>query len=365
LRTFLFALIVVVWIGGPVRAASTPVPGSLHVLEAQRMGWDIASVLAQGMSAADPKRFPGIHAWLRDFRAAGGIPGRRSGTEPVRRMDVERLATRNPNFWRAYFELSPGDPGAMLLHASLLMAGGEASRAAYLLIIGRQTVEIDKPLLQAMNDLLVAGQRAIASGAQQVDDAVKQYEHGGQTTVLIRLRAAIDAWPSNGLAHYEAGLAMLAGQYVAAGQSPPPRSRLGLHSELAPSREVRTAYERARSHDPLLIRAYQGDESDAGNVLLILGKRIRPLWDILARDIKAETRDDDLRSLARAFREAGLQELALALGQVIIGREGGSYDEEDRTAIGASLRALAEPAVGPVIKRLSQAGLTSARLVMP
>lgn len=329
------------------------------------MGWDIAAVLAQGMMAADAKRFPGIHAWLKDFRAAGGTPGKRSGPEPVRRIDTERLVTRNPNFWRAYFELSPGDPGAMLLHAALLMAGGEASRAAYLLIIARQTVEIDKALLQAMNELLVACQRAIAAGAQQVDEAVKQYPQGGHTTVLIRLRAAIDAWPSNGLAHYEAGLAMLAGQYVAAGQQPPSRSRLGLHSELTPSREVRTAYDRARSHDPLLIRAYQGDENDAGNVLLVLGKRIRPLWDIVARDIKAETRDDDLRGLADAFREAQLQELALALGQVIIGREGGTYDDEDRSAIGANLRALAEPAVGPVVKRLSQPNLPTARLVMP
>jgi hypothetical protein len=352
-------------LSGSAGAAAPPAPGLAFVQDAQRMGWDFASVLAQGMTAADPKRFPGIHAWLRDFRAAGGTPGKRLGPEPVRRLDAERLVTRNPNFWRAYFELSPGDPGAMLLHASLLMAGGEASRAAYLLIIGRQTIEIDKGLLQAMNELLIGCQRAIAAGAQQVEQAVKQYEHGGHTTVLIRLRAAIEAWPANGLAHYEAGLAMLAGQYTAAGTQPPPRSRLGLHSELAPSREVRAAYDRARNHDPLLIRAYQGDENDTGNVLLVLGKQIRPLWDILARDIKAQTRDDDLRSLAAALREAGLPEMALALGQVIIGREGGTYDDADRSMVAGNLRALAEAAVGPVIKRLSQPNAETARLVLP
>jgi hypothetical protein len=350
---------------GTSRAATPPASGLALVNEAQRMGWDTANVLAQGMAAADPKRFPGIQAWLKDFRAAGGTPGKRSAPGPVRRLDAERLVTRNPNFWRAYFELSPGDAGATLLHASLLMAAGEASRAAYLLIVGRQTVEIDKGMLQAMNELLVGSQRAIAAGAQQVEEAIKQYEHGGHTTVLIRLRAAIEAWPANGLAHYEAGLAMLAGQYVAAGRQAPSRARLGLHSELAPTREVRAAYDRARSHDPLLIRAYQGDETAAGNVLLVLGKQVRPLWEILSRDIKAETRDDDLRSLAQALREAGLSELALALGQVIIGREGGTYDDADRSTIAANLRSLSEPAVGPVIKRLSQPAMEAARLVLP
>lgn len=365
MRTFLLAFIGMCCLNGSLQAASPPAPSLAFVQDAQRLGWDIANVLAQGMTAADPKRFPGIHAWLKDFRATGGTPGKRMGPGPVRRLDAERLVTRNPNFWRAYFELSAGDPGAMLLHASLLTAGGEASRAAYMLIIGRQTVEIDRGLLQAMNELLVGCQRAIASGAQQTEEAVKQYETGGHTTVLIRLRAALEAWPANGLAHYETGLAMLAGQYAAAGRQPPPRSRLGLHSELAPSKEVLSAYERARGHDPLLIRAYQGDENDAGNILLILGKEVRPLWDILARDIKAETRDDDLRRLAKAFREAGLAELALALGQVIIGREGGTYDDADRATISANLRVLSEPAVGPVLKRLSQPNVETARLVLP
>lgn len=349
----------------PLRAATPPAAELPPVQDAQRLGWDYAGVLTQGLSAADPKRFPGIHAWLKEFRAAGGVPGRRSGPGPVRRLDADRLVTRNPAFWRAYYELAPGDPGAMLLHASLLMAGGEASRAAYLLVIARQTVEIDKGMLQAMNDLLVSGQRAIGAGAQQVDLALRQYDQGGAAAALARLRAAIEAWPGNGLAHYEAGLALLAGQYVAAGQQPPPRSRLGLHSELAPSKEVRAAYDRARLHDPLLIRAYQGDETESGNVLLVLGQQIRPLWDILARDTRAETRDDDLRRLARALREAGLAELALALGQVIVGREGGSFDEDDRTHVAAGLRVLAPAAIGQVVKRLSQAKLESARLVLP
>lgn len=349
---------------GPARGAAAPTALSA-VQDAQRAGWDTASVLAQGLAAADPKRFPGVQAWLKEYRTTGGVPGKRAGPGPIPKIDADRLVSRNPAFWRAYFELAPGDPGAMLLHASLLLAGGEVSRAAYVLIIARQTVEIDKGLLQAMNDLLVHAQRAIAAGTQQVAEAVKLYEQGGHAAALPRLKAALDAWPANGIAHYELGLALLAQQYTANGQQPPSRARLGLHSDLAPAREARAAYDRARQHDPLLIRAYQGDETDRGDVLLVLGKSVRPLWDIVARDIKAETQDDVLRSLAGGLRDAGLAELALALGQVIIGREGGSYDDDDRKMLASGLQALASGAVDPVLKRLAQPRPELIRLVMP
>lgn len=335
------------------------------IQEAQRAGWDTASVLAQGLAAADPKRFPGMQAWIKEYRAVFGAPGKRAGSGPVPRIDVDRLVTRNPAFWRAYFELVPGDPGAMLLHAALLLAGGEASRAAYVLIVARQTVEIDKGMLQAMNELLVHSQRAIGVGAQMAAEAVKLYDQGGHAAALPRLRAALDAWPANGIAHYEHALALLAQQYAASGQPPPSRARLGLHSELPPAREVKLAYERARTHDPLLIRAYQGDETDGGDVLLVLGKTVRPLWEIVARDVRAETRDDDLRSLAKALRDAGIAELALALGQVVIGREGGSYDDEDRRTIAALLKPLASAAAEPVIRRLAMPKAEFARIVLP
>lgn len=357
--------ICLLFVAGSHVHAAAPASTTTAIADAQRAGWDTVNVLAQGLAAADPKRFPGLHAWLKEYRAAGGTPGKRMGAGALPKLDADRLASRNPAFWRAYFEIVPGDPGAMLLHASLLLAGGEASRAAYVLIIARQTVDIESGMLQAMNDLLVHAQRAIVAGSQAVGEAVKAYDTGGPAAAMTRLRGAIDAWHANGLAHYELGLALLGQQYVASGQKPPPRSRLGLHSDLAPSREVRAAYERARAHDPLLIRAYQGDETDSGDVLLVLGKSVRPLWDIVARDTRAETRDDDLRQLTKALRDAGLAELALALGQVVIGREGGSYDDDDRKFVAAVLNVLAPGAADPVVKRLAQPKAERARIVLP
>ncbi|MCC6532864.1 MAG: hypothetical protein IT531_09965 [Burkholderiales bacterium] len=340
-------------------AAQAPV----ELAAAQRAGWDTAAILAQGLAAADPRRFPGIHAWLKDYRAAGGVPGKRSASAPAR-LDAERLVTRNASFWRAYFELRPGDGGTMLLHAATLLAGGEASRAAYVLLIARQSPDVDKEMLEAMNALLQHAQGVLHWGAQQAAEAARLHDEGAHAASITRSRAALEAWPANGLAHYELGLALLAKQYLDGGRKPPARSRLGIHSELAPAVEALAAYARAREHDPLLIRAYQGNEMPGADSVLILGKSIRPPWDIVARDTQAGVRDETLRALAGGLAEAGIAELALAVGQVLIGREGG-YDDDDRKFMAANLRLLAPAAVASVLKRLGQPRPEFARIVLP
>lgn len=343
-------------------AAAVPVP---ELQEAQRAGWDTASLLVQGMASADPRRFPGIHDWLKEYRTAGGTPGKRLASgQAVPGIDAERLVTRNPAFWRAYFEMAPGDPGTMLLHASLLLAGGEVSRSAYILIIARQTPVIAKPLLEAMNGLLQHSQRVLHGSLQHTAQAAKLSDVGSPAQASARLRVLLDAWPGNALAHYELALALTAQQYVAAGRKPPTRSALSLHSDLEPGADAKAAYARARNHDPLLIRAYQGDDAATAEALAVLGKTVRPLWDIVSRDTQAETRDDVLRNLATALRDAGLAELALSTAQVVVGREGG-YDEDDRKAVAAALRVLAPAATNPVLKRLALPRPELARIVLP
>lgn len=357
-------LVLLLCVGAALPPARSAEPQQLPELRAaQRLGWDTAAVLAQGLASSDPKRFPGIHAWLKDYRAAGGTPGKR-GADGIPRLDVERLVTRNPNFWRAYFELAPGDGGTMLLHASMLLAAGEASRAAYMVVIARQTPEIANELLQAMDNLLLGSRNLIASGAQHVAVAVKLHESGQPALAAKQLREAINAWPGNALAHYELALALLAQQYVDAGRAPPARARLGIHSELAPGAAAVAAYANARRHDPLLIRAYQETDKAGANALLILGKTVRPRWETLARDTHAQARDDTLGDLAEAFQDIGVHDLALALGQVVFGRQGG-YDDDDRKFIAANLRVLVPNATDAVIKGISAQRPEFARLVLP
>ena len=331
---------------------------------AQRMGWDTASILAQGMAGSDPRRFPGIHAWLKEYRAIGGVPGKRAATAVIPKFDVDRLVTRSPAFWRAYFEMAPADSGAMLLHAGLLLAAGEASRAAYVLLIARQNRDIGKEMLEGINAMLEHAQGVLQRGAQEVSEAVKLHDAGSPQAAATRLRTLLAEWPGNALAHYELALTMVAQQYADSGRKPPLRARLSIHSELSPSTAALSAYTRARSHDPLLIRAYQGNEGSGANVLMVLGKTVRPLWESIARDTQAETSDDTLNTLAGALHEAGIAELAVATIQVLVAREGG-YDDDDRKFIAAVLRGLAPSAIDVVIKRLAQARPEFAKIVLP
>src|SRR5262249_46220598 len=148
----------------------------------------------------------------------------------------------NPIFWRAYFEITPGDSGAMLLHAGLLLAAGEVSRAAYVLIAARQSPAIDREMRSAVDSLLEFCQAALGKGAQQVAEAAKLHDAGSAAEAATRLRQLVNDWPANALAHYELALALVAQQYTQAGRKPPPRARLSIHSEIAPSAAALDAY---------------------------------------------------------------------------------------------------------------------------
>jgi hypothetical protein len=346
------------------RALGAPAEPAPELQAAQRAALETVGILAQGMTASDPRRFAAIHAWLKEYRSLGGVVGKLSPNAARPRLDVEKHVTRSPVFWRAYFEQAPGDAFTLLWHGALLLAGGEASRAAYVLLLARQAKETEKPILEAINGLLEHAQLVLQTNAQRVADAAKLHDEGNPAAAAARLRTLIAAWPANALAHYELALAASAQQYVDAGRKPPSRSRLGLHAELPPSKEVLADFARARSHDPLLIRAYQGNETPAGDVLLVLGRTVRPLWDIVARDTQAETRDETLWQLADALRDAGIPELALTASQVLIGREGG-YDDADRKFVAANLRILAPAAVDPVVKHLSQTPAQFIRFILP
>ena len=331
---------------------------------ARRAAFETVGILAHGMTAADPKRFPAIHAWLKEYRSLGGYVGKPPPNTPIPRLDAERHISRSDVFWRAYFEQSPGDAFTLLWHGALLLTAGEASRAAYVLLLARQARGTEKPIVEAIEGLLEHAQQVVQRGLQRVAEAAKLHDEGDIAGATNRLRTLVALWPANALAHYELALAAAARQYLEAGRKPPPRSRLGIHTDLAPSQEVLAAFARARLHDPLLIRAYQGDETPSGDVLIVLGKTVRPLWDIVARDPHGETRDETLWQLADALQDAGLAELSLTAGQVLIGREGG-YDEDDRKFVAANLRSLAPRAVDAVSERLAQQPAQFIRFILP
>ena len=82
---------------------------------ARHAGWETVGIIAQGLVGSDRKHFPNVHAWLNEFRAAGGILGRSADGVPIPKIGASRVGPNNPVFWRAYFEITPGDGGARAL----------------------------------------------------------------------------------------------------------------------------------------------------------------------------------------------------------------------------------------------------------
>ena len=78
--------------------------------QARRSGWLAISQVVPALEAGDAKEFPGGAAWLADFRRAtkGIDPDADPAAWPM--IDVDALVTNNPHYWRAYYEVAPGDP---------------------------------------------------------------------------------------------------------------------------------------------------------------------------------------------------------------------------------------------------------------
>src|SRR5262245_65889631 len=101
------------------RADEPPAHPELHA--ARRVGFTIALTVVEKLEAGDQEKFPGIKAWLADFRqATKGIDAKGDAVKwPA--FDADGVLSRNPHFWQLYYEIAPGDPGLATLHAGLLL----------------------------------------------------------------------------------------------------------------------------------------------------------------------------------------------------------------------------------------------------
>src|SRR5258708_3256164 len=129
-------------------AADEPAPKTSfpELEQARRTGWGLASLVVANLEAGDNEKWLRIREWLTEFRKATKGIDLKTPVEKWPAFDADALITRNPRFWAAYFDIAPGDPGVMLLHSGLLLAPGEANRAAYLIVIAGQRPGVSKDI---------------------------------------------------------------------------------------------------------------------------------------------------------------------------------------------------------------------------
>ncbi len=345
-------------------ASSAESVAGLH--KARRTGWQMVQLVVDKFDSGNVAKFPGTDAWMKDFRkATHGIELKVSPAKwPA--LEIDALVSRNPNWWRAYYEIAPGDPGLLLLHAGLLLSAGEATRATHLIIVAHQIPRCPQEFKEAFDVVLNNAQAAHKASNELVFAGNKLFDQRDFAAALKKHKEALEIWPQNGFAHYEVGLTLRELERAAAGKQPLEPDRIFINPVEENSKDVDAAFAKSRLHDPFQIRAYQGKDKDVINGFLALSKKGLPAWQKLVKNRKAAMDDEVLREFASACQDAGIHELALSIRQVLVAHRRGRYASEDHPFIMRSLKQLAPgKATEATLERLKSDKLELQQLVSP
>jgi tetratricopeptide (TPR) repeat protein len=338
------------------QSQSPPEPGQL-VQDARRQGWEGAILILGPLESSDSRTFPGIRAFAEDLRSVERVVNARQTPGRWPGLDADVMVTRNPNFWRAFYEIALADPAFLYMHAGLLLSGGDAHRAAYVLFLARQRPGVPKELRRDNQLLLSQAIAMVEEGDREVQAGIKLFDAGDKEAAIRKYREALTRWPQNGWADYELGYALRtrdeAAHAVVPARAPAP----------AWSHDVLEHFAAARRHDPLRWEAYQGGDREVADAFLALKRRVLPAWE----KIKTETRVDDdvLLRFAEGCQEAGIHDLALVARQIVVARRG-RFAPADHPFISTSLRKLVPgDKTELVLKRLGGEKLQLRQLVTP
>jgi lipoprotein NlpI len=278
----------------------------------KQVGWKEVQDLLPGFDEQSDANFPGVAALAGDLHSIATTTRFNRGTPPV---DIGQLLDHNPHFWRAYYEIAPGDPLTAMLHVGLLLAAGDAVRAdrvATLAInFGRMEPEYRKELvrLDAHAQLVLQVSRGNAVELERLR-RTRAY-----ATLAEKARAALAVWPKNP----EAWADLVMAQQAPAGDQPAGPSLVELHQV-----------------DPLFVvpATVAGPEPAALT-------ETRRLW-LLINDDKATGDDQVLERFSASAQAAGLAELALVAHSLLTGWHAGSRPL-DESFIHTSLQRLVAP----------------------
>ena len=314
--------------------AQTPEPD----VEPRREAWKYASLVVATLEQGDSVAFPAIRAWLADFHRIAGKLDAKDMARPFPSVNCDALVTHNPRYWAAYYQIPPGDPGLALLHSTLLLSGGEAQRATAIATFGLQRPGIAPEFRYALSAVLSHAKSAQAASTGLVRDGVKRQDEHDFDGALKKYDEAIRQWPGHSLAHYQRGFTLRA--KALSGAAKPAPGAAEARPAIADPPETLAALALARRHDPLQVMAYQGADQTVNRSFMPLLRKALPAWDAIRKQSGEPAKRETLASLAAACREAGIDEYALALRQLLVATNG-RYRPDDHAFIAVCLRRLA------------------------
>jgi tetratricopeptide (TPR) repeat protein len=325
-------------------AAVPETPALDHVTDARKFGWMAIAPFMDNIEQSDAAKFPGLRAFAKDYRKARQELDLDQPLAKWPPVDIDALVTRNPNFWRASFEIRPGDPGWLYTQAGLLLSAGEATRAQQVLALARQSRGTPKVVRDAIDQMLMVAEHVIRDANETVGAGIELYDHGDKAGAIGRYRDALAIWPQNSFAYYELGLTLRAVAMEAKGEKIP---KSGLKIESSDNSlklpEVEQQFAKSRQHDPLRWEAYQGGAPGIIERLIALRGCVKE-WEPIAASHGQIVATEVLVRFSDACQEAGIHELALVARQLVVSRQG-NLGRADHTFISTSLRELAPGAI--------------------
>ena len=340
-------------------------PTEPQLAAARHAGWLATQQVLPALEKNDAKTFPGIAAWTEDVRKAmKGIDAEADpSTWPA--IDAGALVTKNANFWRAHYEVAPGDPALVLVHAGLLLLGSEPRRASYVLMVGLQRPGIPAPIQRLMRGLAAQADKALEASNEATLEGIRLFDEGKLAEALERHEAALELCPQNGFAHYEWGLTRRQQEWKAAGVEPAKQTGIAVNEGLPSSKDVAAAFARARKHDPFQWKAYQGNDKETIASLMVLLKKGMPNWEKLIKTQPQLVKDQVVLELAEGLQGARQDELALVARQIVVARRG-RFAPEDHPFIALSLRRMAPgEAVELALERLAGDKIAFRQIIAP
>jgi TPR repeat len=329
--------------------AETNAPHSYE--EARKASWILTTMFIEKLEEGDAKQWPGTHAWLKDLREqTKGI----SEDTPIARwpkVDIGALIDHNPNFWRMYFELAPGDPSFTLIYASLLLSQGEARRAEYILELGKHRSGIPEGTMQGLDMLQ---NTATAASDAVTEQGTKLFDQGDYDGAINKYREAQTLCPTNGWTHYEMGLTVATKAQVARGEAPDKLGTVKVNVESNYTPDVMAAFAEARRHDPLQLMAYQGSDPEVIKGYMAIVNQVVPAAKALRKEGITKVEEyDAIQDISEGLSEAGVHDLAIFARQLMVSHRN-SYDSTDYPIIAAGLRKLAPgSAIEEILTRLA------------
>jgi len=285
----------------------------------RQTGWKEVRDLLPSLEGEPEEGFPGVAALADDLRVAAAETERNHGVPP---LNIGELVDHNPHFWRAYYEIAPGDPLMALLHVGLLLAAGEAVRADRVATLAITFGRMDLNYRQELVRLDTHAQILLQAARSDAEARERLRRQRDFAALAAKARAALTVWPQNPGAWSDLALVERSSAGPAGGVSGNP-----------PAGQSRA---RLRQVDPLAALSSAPPVAEPEPLA-----ETRRLW-ILIEDDKATGDDQVLDRFAKAAQRAGCDELALAAHSLLAGWHPGSMPL-DENFIRASLQRLVAP----------------------